>query len=945
MKTSIFTILISLLLILGSNHQLYAQTGSVAGNVSDNDGQPLQGATIQIQGTSIGTASDSDGSYLLEEVSIGDQTLVVSFIGYTTQRRQVTIEDGGRLEIDFTLSEDLLGLDEVIVSGTFNPATKLESSTAITTLDSEYITNRIPRGSADLLRAVPGMQVISNYGEMGADVTVRGLPKTENSSFRYISLQEDGLPAFEPPGLLFAFPDAYVRQDETIARVEAVRGGTAPIFSSNTPGGIINFISKTGGPELGGLVKSTVGTQGMARLDMNVGGPLMDQWRFNIGGYYRHDEGVRNPGYPVNRGGQLKLNLTRYLDNGYIRFYGKYLNEKNVWFMGIPFQNYKDPEPIPGGPEFGTGTTFSPNRRVLTLPDAFHRAGFVNRNMDEGLSVRYKMFGLELVRDLGNDWNLTLRSRMLSSDNSNNLMVDVADPFPIAGFAQPALPAEIPRFVRFVNSGETITNPAEAANLNGNGLMSVHGLGFSDQEVSNFISNLQLSKQVGSHELNAGAYFSSYRTDWQLVQAGVFLEVANRPRLIQVMIPTPDSGIAGLTPANGFAGVNTSYWNLHASTDLAAFYIGDDWNVTDRLHINAGLRLDINYSDGANERPVNPGSVEDGEVVGQELPPGYPAFIPTPEQSQRGMFGSGRYRTWDYTFTNLGGSLGINYKLSDHFAIYARGSRGNRAPTVQQWTFQATEGSQITGNTVRGKVEYITQVESGIKVQSPNWSLLLTGFYSQSENLISNFHRGQADGSFEFIAVTGNTRTFGTEIEAVSRPLNGLVFRLNTTLQDPRFTKFQYGFFVPGNNPQSGMHNRDYSGNKLNDIASVLVDFSTSYSKGIFNIFGNYRYTGERQANRPNTITLPGYGELMAGIGLSFEQIDIGVRGTNLLNTQAISLMAQQTGEDVLRVNDDGTADMLVTSGPNAGTVNNTFYSTGQGILPRMIILSATYRF
>ncbi len=83
----------------------------------------------------------------------------------------------------------------------------------------------------------------------------------------------------------------------------------------------------------------------------------------------------------------------------------------------------------------------------------------------------------------------------------------------------------------------------------------------------------------------------------------------------------------------------------------------------------------------------------------------------------------------------------------------------------------------------------------------------------------------------------------------------------------------------------------------------------------------------------------------MAGIGLSFEQIDIGVRGTNLLNTQAISLMAQQTGEDVLRVNDDGTADMLVTSGPTAGNVNNTFYSTGQGILPRMFLLSATYNF
>ena len=73
-------------------------------------------------------------------------------------------------------------------------------------------------------------------------------------------------------------------------------------------------------------------------------------------------------------------------------------------------------------------------------------------------------------------------------------------------------------------------------------------------------------------------------------------------------------------------------------------------------------------------------------------------------------------------------------------------------------------------------------------------------------------------------------------------------------------------------------------------------------------------------ANRPNTITLSAYGELAAGLGLSFNQFNIGLRGTNLLNTKAINLMASRTGEDVLTVNDDGTAEILVTSGPKAGT-------------------------
>src|SRR5690606_34337159 len=170
----------------------------------------------------------------LTNVPPGRHVIRVSYIGYRTEQQTVEVEGGDVRGVDFVLLEDPLGLSEVIVSGSFNPATKLESSTAITTLAPAQIEQRLPRGTSDLLRAVPGVQVTSTYGEIGSDVTVRGLPQTANSSYRYVSLQEDGLPVFEPPGLLFAFPDAMLRVDETVARMEAVRGGAAAVFSSGT---------------------------------------------------------------------------------------------------------------------------------------------------------------------------------------------------------------------------------------------------------------------------------------------------------------------------------------------------------------------------------------------------------------------------------------------------------------------------------------------------------------------------------------------------------------------------------------------------------------------------------------------------------------------------------------------------------------------------------------
>jgi iron complex outermembrane recepter protein len=945
MNQSLLSILTICLLLSVFVSAGFSQTGSISGTVTDQNNQPLPGATIQLSNLNLGTATDVEGNYELLEVPIGNRVVIVRFVGYRTVRQSVEIESARNHEVNFSLSPDPLGLDEIIVSGTFNPATRLESSTAITTINPEQINQRVPRGTGDLLKTVPGVQVTSNYGESGADVTVRGLPLLANSSFRYVSLQEDGLPVFEPPGVLFAFPDAMARHDETIARVEMVRGGSAAIFSSNTPGGIVNLISKTGGPELAGTIRSSAGLHGMARQDFNIGGPLAENWRFNFGGYYRYDEGVRNPGFPANRGGQAKLNLTRLFDQGYVRFYGKYLNERNVWFMGSPIQNYRNPKPIPGGPGLADGTTYSPDRRVLTIPDAHNRGTLRQVNMDNGFHVDYQMIGAELLNELGSGWNLTVRSRFLTSDNEMNLMADVSDPFPVTAFAQPALPAEIPRFVRFVNSGETVTDQNQISNLNGNGLMNVHGLAFSNQSTNNFITNLQLSKQAGNHNLNAGIYYSNYMIAWNLVQAGIFVEVADQPRMIQVMIPDQEGNLMGLTPADGFAGYNTNYWNLRTYSNVAAFYFGDNWQVNERFNIDAGIRIDMNFMEGSAERPVNPGQVQNGMVVGQVLPPGYPDFVPTPEQSRHGQFGSGRYRTWDYTFTNVGGSIGLNYLMNDQFAVYARGSTGKRAPTIQQWTFQSTDGSQITGDTVKGEVETITQGEAGIKVQADRWSFMLTGFYSASKDLIINFHRGQPDGSFIFVPVVGDTRTFGAEVETVTRIFPNFDLRATATIQDPRFTKFEYDFFIPGDNEFSGHQNRDYAGNLLPEAVRFLADLTASYQAGPIDLYANYRYTGDRMANRPNTVTIPGYSEIAGGTGLNFGQLRLDIRAINLFNTEAIAQMASRTGEDILRVNDDGTAEVLVTSGPQAGTTTTSFYTTGLGIMPRSIIISATYNF
>jgi outer membrane receptor protein involved in Fe transport len=100
-------------------------------------------------------------------------------------------------------------------------------------------------------------------------------------------------------------------------------------MASNSPAGIINFISKTGATE-GGMISTTTGIDfNHFRTDFSYGSPLGNGLSFHAGGFQtRLGEGPRTAGFTANNGGQLKLNLTKQFDKGYVRLYAKFLNDR-----------------------------------------------------------------------------------------------------------------------------------------------------------------------------------------------------------------------------------------------------------------------------------------------------------------------------------------------------------------------------------------------------------------------------------------------------------------------------------------------------------------------------------------------------------------------------------------------------------------------------------------
>lgn len=110
-----------LLAILSSTCSLFAQgSGSIKGRVIDcESGEPLVGAIIMIQNTSLGVAADIEGKFHLSTVPADTWTVKVSYLGYITTTREATVTAGVALELEFRLKPQAIQGEEVVVTAPY----------------------------------------------------------------------------------------------------------------------------------------------------------------------------------------------------------------------------------------------------------------------------------------------------------------------------------------------------------------------------------------------------------------------------------------------------------------------------------------------------------------------------------------------------------------------------------------------------------------------------------------------------------------------------------------------------------------------------------------------------------------------------------------------------------------------------------------------------------
>lgn len=207
---------------------------------------------------------------------------------------------------------------EVFSTGVAKGRDILDSAISTSSLRENQILKLSARSLAETLHNIAGVRSEVGNGEVDNSITVRGLPMASTGA-KFLQLQEDGLPVVEFGDVITGGADMFLRADLNLAQIEAIRGGSASTFASNSPAGVINLISKTGDVEGGSLMLSTGLDYEQYRADFDYGAKITDTLRFHIGGFYRQGEGPRHAGFDAVKGGQLKLNLTKEFAGGYIR--------------------------------------------------------------------------------------------------------------------------------------------------------------------------------------------------------------------------------------------------------------------------------------------------------------------------------------------------------------------------------------------------------------------------------------------------------------------------------------------------------------------------------------------------------------------------------------------------------------------------------------------------
>ena len=755
---------------------------------------------------------------------------------------------------------------DIIVTGSTRAQRRFDASYAINTLSQADIAKIAPVNFADLIGQLPGFQTEITGGEVQNIYRIRGLPNDGG----FVSFQQDGLPLFHENDGVFFRGDAILKPDLMTERVEVVRGGPAPVYASYS-GAIINAIEVTGRDEVRGKAQLTLGDTGLYRADIVQSGPLGGKTYYAVGGFVRYHDGYRDNGFPNDKGGQFRANIKHDLDNGSVRLSVNYVNDHNVFYLPIPTADPRNPAvSLDRYIDYFSGTMNSPALRNVNLRYRDGAGVVQNQASDLSDGRHMQMINIGPQYDAEFDgWLVSAKAGFTLGKLDFNAFYSTTNPvdansFPTNGAPNDYRTRAIAAFGPVASFGyvlagtNTVYDPYAASGLVVQGqYRDIHSKFYSNQV------NLSVAKKFetgfGSHDLKLGVYGSLYGEDSRTIYQNYLIEVAGKPRTLDLVAYNAAGTRIGSVTDNGVLNYAATLTGGTSDAKMIAVFANDTWEILPGLRFDAGIRHE-RYSYKGFALLTGPANLGDRTTLADD--------------TTRAFTGNILNQTGKPSVTNW--TAGANYDFNQHIGVYGRASHLETPPSVQ--TVMSINPTILT--------TIADQYEAGLKLASGRSYLYVTGFYTNFDPLNASLlafdaTTGRNDVNIPFI---GEAQVKGIEFDGSLALTSWFSLNGALTISDPKYKNFQSS---TGADPSQAEGNQIVRQPKI--YGNIRPSFDFDLGDNAVSVYGRYTYMGKRFVDLYNNTALPAYGTTGAGVTLRHGTWQVQVVGDNLFNARGLT--------------------------------------------------------
>ncbi len=697
-----------------------------------------------------------------------------------------------------------------------------------------------------------------------------GLPSED------VNVYENGLPAVYSSTVHQLA--RHWRSDASLSSVGLINPMESAIKTGNIAYSVDSY-SKIGQKEFKGVINYHTNLFGWQNFDMNVSGQIADGWLYTASVYQNFDPGSFKPRFTdfSDRTQLYHAGITRLLDKGKFSVIYKFSKSNGLGSMvnSAPFVYVGDGsvKEIPG---FSLGTTsYAPvggEFKYMDIMDGQIKSGrwgdFTN-NQAHDITAMFDY-------SLADGYQLKLSAKYMDAPHAN--YVDFGGSSIFQATASDNLFKD--------NSTTPYTGLAE-------GRRSWIHIG----SVRNALFTGELSKRFGRHDVRLGINEWYYNLDYH---SSSFQWIGTVSAYPEVLTKKYDDGTAD--KFRGFNELSPEYTKGYENK--LAMYITDSWNITPRLNLYFGGRLEY-YRMSADQLPFDR----------------YPGFHIGDSHTYPGADNSVKIEPRHVLKNklNYAATLQGTYQLTHNFGFTADATVATRFPRINEYAGVGPTEEQykrVTIPLLRGGVTYRNK-----------WMDLtsMVTYISKSNNIDQqNVTKPGTTQSKTTLLIYG-IKTIGWTTSAEIHPFKGFNLHALFTYQKPTYNNYYI------KSPFEGVPDLNANGNIVKEIPQILVELDPSYNvTDDIRLWLSFRYFGKTYANLTNALYFNGRWETFGGVTWNVnKQLTVGATVVNILNQKGAS----------------GTINGAELLGKDEADKYKNYYMSGNYLRPFTVEFSATFNF